>query len=201
MRGALVVGQDAGRRRTVARVLTFEPWHRSQTGELVGFLCGEPWPFHARARPEPAAVRSLVDAGHYDGAGIRTSWILDDGARIGLVRVYDLEDDTAMFDLRLTAARRGQGIGTATVRWLTGQVFTDLAHVHRVEATTRQDNRAMRAALRRAGYVKEAHHRDGWPVPGGPPLDAVGYAVLRRDWEAGTTTPPAWDDEPAPDRT
>jgi RimJ/RimL family protein N-acetyltransferase len=49
--------------------------------------------------------------------------------------------------------------------------------------------------LVRAGFVKEAHYRDGWPVAGGEPRASVGYAVLRRDHETGTTTPVPVDDE------
>jgi len=53
----------------------------------------------------------------------------------------------------------------------------------------------MRRVFQRAGYVKEAHYRDAWPVDGGAVYDAVGYAILRRDWLAGTTTVPEWHDE------
>jgi hypothetical protein len=65
----------------------------------------------------------------------------------------------------------------------------------RVEGTTRQDNRAMRRAFQQAGYAKEAHYREAWPVDGGEVYDAVGYAVLTRDWLAGATTTPEWHDE------
>jgi hypothetical protein len=43
-------------------------------------------------------------------------------------------------------------------------------------------------------WVKEAHYRESWPVEGGPALASVAYAVLRRDWETGTTTTFVWDD-------
>ena len=54
----------------------------------------------------------------------------------------------------------------------------------------------MRRAFRRAGWVKEAHYREGWPVAGGQPLASVAYAILRSDVQSGTTTPVPWDDEP-----
>lgn len=53
----------------------------------------------------------------------------------------------------------------------------------------------MRRVLRRCGYVKEAHYRDGWPGAEGEVHDAVGYAVLRTDWSTGAVTLPEWDDE------
>jgi RimJ/RimL family protein N-acetyltransferase len=55
----------------------------------------------------------------------------------------------------------------------------------------------MRRTFRTCGYVKEAHYRQAWPSPGGTINDAVGYAILRTDWQAGTVTPPDWDDEPS----
>jgi hypothetical protein len=97
-----------------------------------------------------------------------------------------------MFDLRLRSAYRGRGIGTAAVRWLTGHLFTELPEVRRIEATTRSDNMAMRRVLGKCGYALEARYRQAWPVPGGgPPRDAVGYAILRSDWTAGRADAPA----------
>lgn len=60
--------------------------------------------------------------------------------------------------------------------------------------TTRADNHAMRRVFTKSGYVKECHYRDAWPA-GDRVYDSVGYAILRRDWETGTTTPVNWADE------
>ncbi|WP_432135500.1 hypothetical protein [Streptomyces sp. bgisy154] len=54
----------------------------------------------------------------------------------------------------------------------------------------------MRRVFRACGYVEEAHYRQAWPTEDGTVCDAVGYAILRRDWRTGTTTLPDWDDEP-----
>ena len=54
----------------------------------------------------------------------------------------------------------------------------------------------MRRTFQRAGFLKEAHYREAWPVDGGPPVASIGYGVLRRDWLSGTSTPLVWDDEP-----
>lgn len=83
------------------------------------------------------------------------------------------------------------------MRWLTSYLFTEFPGIRRIEGTTRQDNHAMRRTFRRCGYVKEAHYRQAWPAPGGRVYDAVGYAILRSDWQSGTITPPEWDDEPS----
>lgn len=165
--------------------IEFPRWDRSGTDELAALLAGEEWPFHAGGTPDRATVLDRVAAGYYDGAGVRTFWVVEDGVRVGLVRLYDLDDDTPMFDLRLRAAARGRGLGTAAVRWLTDEVFTEFPAVDRIEATTRADNRPMRRVLGANGYQREARYRQAWPVPGGPPLDSLGYAVLRADWAAG----------------
>jgi RimJ/RimL family protein N-acetyltransferase len=149
---------------------------------LVAFLTGDEWPFHTDVVvAEEVVRRRAADGGYAD-----TFWIAERGVRVGLVRLMDLGNGTPLFDLRVAAAHRGRGIGTAAVAWLTRYVFTHYA-TDRIEGTTRQDNLAMRRTFEKAGYVKEAHYREAWPSPEGP-RDSVGYAILRRDWENGTVT-------------
>lgn len=137
---------------------------------LEELLSGEQWPFHAGGG---RGVR-------WEGDGIRTFWIVADGDRAGIVRLYDL-DGGRMFDLRLRAAYRGRGIGTAAVGWLTDWNFAGLPAETRVEGTTRADNAAMRRVFTRCGYTHGSTYRQAWPVPGGAPKDSVGYAILRGD--------------------
>ncbi len=173
--------------------MEFRRFAATEVDELAGFLAGDAWPFHVNAQVDEDAVRAHVADGHYDSAATRTFWIVD-GEPVGVVRLFDLDDDTPMFDLRVKTAARGQGIGTLAVRWLTEHVFTEFPAVHRIEGTTRQDNLAMRAVFRRCGYAKEAHYRQVWPGPGGERYDAVGYAILRDDWSTGTVTTTDFDD-------
>lgn len=167
-----------------------------EADELARFLAGEVWPFHTRTHLDQDTVRRQVADGYYDSEGTRTFWIRVDGSVAGMVRLFDLDDGTPLFDLRLRAAERGRGIGVRAVRWLTGYVFTEFPAIDRIEGTTRQDNHAMRAVFRRCGYAKEAHYRRAWPAEDGTRYDTVGYAVLRDDWSIGAVTPPDFDDEP-----
>ncbi|TDE57985.1 N-acetyltransferase [Nonomuraea mesophila] len=176
--------------------IEFAPYSSGDADALADFLTGNDWPFHAGTQ-DAETVRRRAENGLYWNDESRTFWVLAGGERAGLVRLQDLADDTPMFDLRIRADRRGQGLGTAAVAWLTSYLFTEFAHITRIEATTRQDNHAMRAALRSNGYAKEAHYREAWPTPDGTPYDSIGYAVLRRDWISGTVTLPDWHDEPA----
>jgi RimJ/RimL family protein N-acetyltransferase len=87
---------------------------------------------------------------------------------------------------------RGQGIGLAALRHITTVIFSRYPGTLRIEAQTRQDNHAMRTVFLRGGYVQEAVYRRGWPATGADVYDGIGYAILRSDWESGTTTPVEW---------
>lgn len=163
---------------------------------FVAFLSTHEFPFHVQTRPTAEDARARLASGIIDGPGALGCWVLADGEAVGIVMLEDLEDDTAMIDLRLAADARGRGVGTAVLPAIVTEVFGQFPSVRRLEGQTREDNVAMRRAFRRAGWVKEAHFREGWPVAGGPALGSVAYAVLRSDWLSGTTTPVPWDDGP-----
>jgi len=161
--------------------------------ELADYLAGREWPFHAPGR-DRAAIRAAAEAGNYSSETDQAYWITVPGETIGFLHVFELDDPTPMFDLRIAADHRGRGHGTAAVRWLTGMVFGGFPGATRIEGNTRQDNIAMRRTFLAAGYQKEAHYRQAWPGRDGRVYDSVGYAMLRRDWQDGTTTPVRWDD-------
>ncbi|WP_030724896.1 GNAT family N-acetyltransferase [Streptomyces sp. NRRL S-237] len=171
----------------------------SEADLLADFLINGEWPFHGPAVLGRDTIRQRVFDGFYDGDESRTFWIVEGGERVGLIRLFDLADvlvgGTPLFDLRVDSAHRGRGLGGQALAWLTGYLFTEFPDLRRIEGTTRQDNRAMRRTFLSNGYVKEAHYRDAWPGTQGHVHDAVGYAILRRDWLSGATTLPDWNDE------
>ncbi|MER5729869.1 GNAT family N-acetyltransferase [Streptomyces sp. NPDC002138] len=162
---------------------------------LVDFLTAETWPFHSSDVLERDQVQRWISEGRYEGEESRTFWIVAGERSVGLVRLMDLGDDTPLFDLRIRSRDRGKGLGSQALRWITTYVFEEFPRVRRIEGTTRQDNAAMRRTFERCGYAKEAHYRDAWPGAGGTVHDAVGYAILRRDWRDGTVSAPQWHDE------
>jgi RimJ/RimL family protein N-acetyltransferase len=167
------------------------PIGQSDASRIIEFLGSQEWPFHGGGSAEEVA------AGYF-ASDVQAFWVIADPAAAtlaGLIKLYDLADGTPMFDLRIGTAHRGTGLGSQALRWLTGYLFTELPGIRRIEGTTRQDNIAMRRTFRTCGYVKEAHYRQAWPAPDGTVYDAVGYAILRSDWESGTATPPEWADE------
>jgi RimJ/RimL family protein N-acetyltransferase len=163
---------------------------------LVDFLKTSVWTFHGDSELTPERARERVASGEFaTTASSETFWVFVDQQRVGFVRIFDLDTPTPMFDIRLRTNSRGLGYGRDAVSWLTRRIFSQHPAIRRIEATTRQDNAAMRAVLRHCGYVKEAHYREAWEGPSGT-YDAVGYAILRQDWRSGRVTPPDWNDEP-----
>jgi RimJ/RimL family protein N-acetyltransferase len=162
---------------------------------LTNFVSGAEWPFHVNHRPTRDQVLAGIGAGAYRDEDNDSFWVDHAGSgRIGLLRLEDLSDDAPLFDLRLGVSWRGRGLGVPVLQAVTRHVFTTMPQVNRFEGQTREDNVAMRKTFLRCGWVKEAHYREGWPVPDGRPLASVAYAVLRRDWETGTTTTFVWED-------
>lgn len=158
--------------------------------DLAAFLAGNVFPFHAGRVYTPEEARASVVSGRWASSGTETYWVEADGVRIGTLTLDDLGDPTVMVDLRLAEAHRGRGLGALALRAVADEVFAAYPETRRIEGQTRDDNLAMRATFSRAGWVKEACFREGWE----PGHDAIGYAMLRNDWESGTTTPVNWDE-------
>lgn len=164
--------------------VTFEPVRWPDDREAaVEFLTSNEWPFHGTARlsREQAAAIDIA------GDDVASFWIRDDRTAIGLMRVFDLgdlDDGSPLFDLRLAADHRGRGIGTTSVRWLTGHLFTTYPQLVRIEATTRHDNHAMQTVFDRCEYRREGRLVEAWVNADGTRSDTLVYATLRREWSA-----------------
>lgn len=153
---------------------------------LTAFLTGNVFPFHVRERLDATQVTADIDAGRWGDDRTEAFWIDDDErGRLGLVRLEDLDDPTAMIDLRLAERWRGHGVGAEVLPLAVEHAFRMHAGLVRVEGHTREDNMAMRRTFEKSGWVREGWFRDGWPVVGAPPLASVAYAVLRREWAGG----------------
>lgn len=177
--------------------VTFQQFTEAEADALVDLIASETWDYFVYTNPTPEVVRDWLAQGWYGGDDNQTWWIVGaNGERAGIIRIHDLLEGTPQLDFRIRAQYRGQGIGTQALRWATAHLFTTLPEAQRIEGNTRQDNLAMRKTFRRCGYVKEAHYRSAWPTLDGAHFDTIGYGILRQDWQSGTTTAVAWDDEP-----
>lgn len=157
--------------------------------ELVQLLTKETWPYHGTENPTEESILTSIQQGNYANDGTKTFLIQDENQiTIGMFRLFDLEDPTCLFDIRLKQQVRGQNRGTNAVKWLTEYAFTNYPHLIRIEGHTRHDNLAMRKTFHNCGYVKEAYHRSAWPQ-NNELFDSVGYGITLTDWKQSTITP------------
>ena len=164
--------------------LRFDPVVASDATLLGKFLADSEWPFHVEPSVDENWLRGRLEAGHFFGRDSRSFWIrADDEEPLGFARVFDLDDATPLFDLRIAAAARGQGVGTLALRGLTAWLFSEYPETGRLGGYTRHDNVAMRRVFEKCGFLLEARHRRAWRVAGAQPVDAVGYAILREEAE------------------
>jgi RimJ/RimL family protein N-acetyltransferase len=190
-----VPGGRRGRLTSAPLDATFRPYDPSaDEAALVDLLVTETWAYRVKPRLDPAEVAEELAKGEYHSDAVLTLVIEQEGRMVGFARAFDLGEERSdpQLDFRLRAGARGQGLGTEAVRRITDAVFTAHPGKIRIEGQTRADNVAMRKAFLRAGYVQEAVYRQAWPGHDGTVHDGTGYAILRTDWETGTTTPVDW---------
>lgn len=178
--------------------VNFKEFSESEIDELALFLSGERWEFHSAPQLTPEKIQKNFEGGYFTKDGKRTFWIINNGQKIGVIRLFDLGDDklddeTPLFDIKITKYYRSKGVGEQALKWLTDFVFTNYPHKNRFEATTRVDNISMRRVFEKCGFVKEAHYRKAWPDENKNLYDCVGYSILRCDWENKTLTTVQWD--------
>ena len=162
---------------------------------LIEFSTSDTWEFYGTPNPKPERIRLSYENGYYTGDGCKTLWVtLDQDTKVGMIRIYDLDDGDLLFDIRISSKYKGMGIGTITVNWIVTYVFNNFSDKERIEADTRQDNYAMRCVFHKCGFAKEAHHRKAWVGQDGIPYDSIGYRITKEDWQNGKTTPVNWND-------
>ncbi|SIT89385.1 GNAT family N-acetyltransferase [Edaphobacillus lindanitolerans] len=181
-------------------------WTMQEQEELIHFMTENSWPYHGIPHPARELIEKAIGEGGYESDEVKTFWVeTDEGEKVGIVKLYDMQDEIPMFDLRIADRARGHGYGRRALLLICDYVFSLPAKKIRLEGHTRQDNAPMRKTFERAGFVKEAHLRKAWYSPKEDSYyDAVTYGMTREDFLSGTTTPVEWNDresgrvEPAP---
>jgi RimJ/RimL family protein N-acetyltransferase len=153
----------------------------AEADAAAAFLSAHTWPFHARPALTLDEARQ-IELGPPDR--VRAFWIYEDQGPAGLIRVFDLEHaehGSVLLDLRLAESSRGRGLGRAVVAWIVDRLFTDYPLLHRIEATTRIDNLAMRRVLEVNRFALEGCLRETWRSHDGTRHDTALYGRLRTD--------------------
>lgn len=174
-------------------------WTMEEQEQLIHFMTTNNWPFHGNSNPAREIIEKTIEEGGYESDEVKTFWVEnEDQVKVGFVKVFDLQDEIPVFDLRIAENHRGHGYGPAALRKVADYVFSLPEEKIRVEGHTRQDNFAMRKTFERVGFVKEGHLRKAWFSPKEKSYyDAITYGMTREDYLQGTTTPVHWDDSQA----
>ncbi|TQR21498.1 GNAT family N-acetyltransferase [Psychrobacillus vulpis] len=172
-------------------------WTMEEQELLIHFMTTNTWPYHGNSHPARELIEKTIEEGGYQSDEVKTFWVEnEENSKVGIVKIYDLQDEIPLFDLRIADEARGRGYGPKALKMVAAYVF-ELPEVKiRLEGHTRQDNFAMRKTFERAGFVKEAQLRQAWFSPKESSYyDAVTYGMTRDDFLKGTATPVNWDDD------
>ncbi|WP_153723193.1 GNAT family N-acetyltransferase [Sporosarcina cascadiensis] len=176
--------------------MRLQEWTIEEQDLLIQFMTTNSWPYHDISQPGQELLEKSIEEGGYASDDVKTFWIENnEDEKVGIVKVYDMQEDVPLFDLRIADRYRGYGYGSRALKKLTQYVFELPEEKIRIQGHTRHDNAAMRKAFERAGFVKEAHLRQAWFFPKeNTYYDAVTYGMTREDYLGGTTTPVHWED-------
>ncbi|MEK4487474.1 GNAT family N-acetyltransferase [Psychrobacillus sp. FSL H8-0484] len=171
-------------------------WTMEEQEQLIHFMTTNTWPYHGNSHPARELIEKTIEEGGYQSDEVKTFWVEnEESEQVGIVKIYDLQDEIPLFDLRIADEARGRGYGPSALKLLAEYVFQLPEAKIRLEGHTRQDNFAMRKTFERAGFVKEAQLRQAWFSPKESSYyDAVTYGMTREDFIKGTATPVKWDD-------
>ncbi|WP_144510628.1 GNAT family N-acetyltransferase [Bacillus sp. FJAT-22090] len=172
-------------------------WTMEEQEQLIHFMTTNTWPYHGNSHPARELIEKTIEEGGYQSDEVKTFWVEnEESEQVGIVKIYDLQDEIPLFDLRIADGARGRGYGPKALKMVVEYVFQLPEAKIRLEGHTRQDNFAMRKTFERAGFVKEAQLRQAWFSPKEDSYyDAVTYGMTREDFKKGTATPVKWDDD------
>ncbi len=157
---------------------------------LEKWLCADTWDYFGKSKLTPEDIKEST----FFNEETKCFWVSnEEKVKVGFIKIFDLNDSTPLFDIRLKTEFRSLGFGEKAVKWIVDYIFTTFDKL-RLEAFTREDNLAMRKILLKSGFVKEAHHRKAWNSDSGVLYDAVGYCILKEDWQNKKLTPVNWKD-------
>ncbi|WP_130650454.1 GNAT family N-acetyltransferase [Egicoccus halophilus] len=112
--------------------------------------------------------------------------IVVDGEPAGFTLVTGLSGEDARMSIRIAPRLRGRGVGREVLRQLADHHFQANPHLLRLTGRAHEHNVPMQRAFNAAGFRMEARYRESYrATPDGPAASEWGYALTRRDWEAG----------------
>ncbi len=130
-------------------------------------------------------LREELDAGGWANDD-RFGWsIIIDGSTAGFALVQGLSGPSAELELRIGPKARGRGAGREVLRQLADHHFAASPELRRLTGRAHEHNVPMQRVFNAAGFRMEARYRDSFPQGDGSAASEWGYALTRKDWQAG----------------
>jgi RimJ/RimL family protein N-acetyltransferase len=153
------------------------PFEIGDLNNINEFVVNNDWHFHNFKITEPKTLEYFLK-------DVKTLIATNETGLLGYVRIEEFIDgDSPLFDIRIKPDERGKGLGEALMKYAETTVFTELPHTVRFEGTTRVDNAPMISLFEKLNWTKESHYRMGWRLGDYEFCDALGYSILREEWE------------------
>lgn len=159
----------------------------NEVDDLVSLMTNNQWVYHRDEIVKEESVRKAFKDGYYQN-NRETFWIIDNGVKVGILIINDMDDTIPLFDVRLDHHYRGRGYGVRSLLWLQHYLFEEKNKI-RIEGYTREDNHAMRKCFTNAGFVKEGYLRGSWENADGSISDSIVYGAIQSDWKNNKVTP------------
>ncbi|WP_432353224.1 GNAT family N-acetyltransferase [Sporosarcina sp. A2] len=180
--------------------MQLKEWTMVEQEQLIHFMTTNTWPFHGQEKSGRELIEKTILEGGYESDEVKTFWLVNDnGEKVGIAKIHDLQDDVPLFDLRIADRYRGRGYGASALKLMADYVFELPEGKNRLAGHTRHDNLAMRKTFERSGFVKEGHLRQAWFSPEEDCYyDAITYGITREDYMGGKKTPVVWEEHEDP---
>ena len=86
-------------------------------------------------------IEKAIEEGGYESDEVKTFWVENEnGEKVGIVKIYDLQDEIPFFDLRIADMSRGIRVWSKSTSTCCGICLRFTGKKIRLEGHTRQDN-------------------------------------------------------------
>ena len=82
--------------------MELKEWTIEEQEPLIQFLTTNVWPYHVNSHPGREIIEKVIEEGGYESDDVKTFWVENtEGEKVGIVQLYDLQDEIPIFDLRI----------------------------------------------------------------------------------------------------
>src|SRR3954453_20347098 len=105
-------------------MMHLQEWTMEEQEQLIHFMTTNTWPYHGNSDPGRHLIEKAIEEGGYGSDEGKTFWVENnDEVKVGIWKIYDLQDAIPLFDLRLADMSRGNGYGPKALGLVAEYVF------------------------------------------------------------------------------